>query len=102
MPRTKHQLSEPSPIAYPAPFSPLRRRSLLISLTFPKCSGAAPYRIVQDLPKSSVDLVQHRRPRAEVFRLELVERRVEGVEVGVEVFGVGGYVQEAGEDFTFD
>jgi len=42
-----------------------------------------------ELPECGVNLLHHTRPRAEVLLPELVERRLVGVEVDVEVFGVG-------------
>src|SRR2546421_1017953 len=54
-----------------------------------------------DLPKSRVYLFQHPRPRTKLLLAELVERGLHGIEVGVEVFGVGGEVQQAGDDFAF-
>lgn len=51
--------------------------------------------------QSCVDLVQHRRARAEVLLTKLIERlRLVRVEVGVEIFSVGGEVEKAGEDFA--
>src|SRR5882672_2811551 len=47
-----------------------------------------------------VDLLEHPRARAEILLAGLVERHRDGVEVGVEVFGVGRQVEEAGEDFA--
>src|SRR5689334_20416936 len=62
---------------------------------------ALPFRYrVSALTQSRVDLLEHRRPGAKILRLELVERSGVGVEVAVEVFGVGGDVEEAGEDFA--
>ena len=52
------------------------------------------------LPQCSVDLLQHPRPKTELFLAQRVERSREGVEMGVEVFGVGVDVEEAGEDFA--
>ena len=52
------------------------------------------------LPKRGVDLLQHPTPRTKLLRPQRVERGREGVEVGVEVFGVGGDVEESGEDFA--
>src|SRR2546421_11244237 len=54
-----------------------------------------------DLPKSRVYLFQHPRPRTKLLLAELVERGLHGIEVGVEVFGVGVEVQQAGDDFAF-
>src|SRR5881296_1600879 len=47
-----------------------------------------------------VDLLEHPGARAEIFLAELVERYRVGVEVRVEVFGVGRQVEEAGEDLA--
>src|SRR6201988_1073775 len=52
------------------------------------------------LSQSCVDFFQHPRARTQILLVEPVKRRVEGVEVGVEVFGVGGQVEESGEDFA--
>src|SRR6266403_231105 len=49
-----------------------------------------------------VDLLEHPCARAEVLLAELVERRRVGVEVRVEVFGVGRQVQKAGADLALD
>jgi hypothetical protein len=45
---------------------------------------------VGTLSEPCVDLFQHPGARAKILLAELVERRLVGVEVGVEVFGVGG------------
>src|SRR6266403_5996042 len=49
-----------------------------------------------------VDLLEHPRAGAQVLLGELVERHLDGVEVGVEVFGVGRKVEKAGEDLALD
>src|SRR6267378_3884329 len=54
-----------------------------------------------DLPKSRVYLFQHPRPGTQLLLAELVERGLHGIEVGVEVFGVGVEVQQASDDFAF-
>src|SRR5260221_11603096 len=52
------------------------------------------------LTQTGVNFIQHRRARAEIFLAELVERGLVGVEVGVEVFGVGREVEKTGEDLA--
>src|SRR4051812_31980463 len=47
-----------------------------------------------------VDLVQHRGPRAKILCLEAIEWALVSIQVGVEVFGVGGQVEKSGEDFA--
>src|SRR5207245_9746962 len=53
------------------------------------------------LPQRRVYLCQQPRPRTKLRLTELVERGLHGIEVGVEVFGVGVEVQQAGDDFAF-
>src|SRR5256886_8290531 len=47
-----------------------------------------------------VDLLEHPGARAKILLAELVERHRAGVEVSVEVFGVGRQVEKAGEDLA--
>src|SRR3989449_3308435 len=47
-----------------------------------------------------VDLLEHPRARAKILLAELVEWYRAGVEVSVEVFGVGRQVEKAGEDLA--
>src|SRR5882762_5995921 len=49
-----------------------------------------------------VDLLEHPCARAQVLLGELVERHLDGVEVGVEVLGVWREVEKAGEDLALD
>ena len=49
-------------------------------------------RLAVALPKACVYLLQHPRLRAQLFLRQFVERRLHGVEVGVEVFGVAAEV----------
>src|SRR6266850_1363105 len=49
-----------------------------------------------------VDLLEHPGARAEVLLAELVERHRVGVQVSVQVFGVGRQVEKAGEDLALD
>src|SRR5439155_10405358 len=60
-----------------------------------------PFNTPRDLPQRRVNLLQRPRSRAQLLLAELVERGLHGVEVGVEVFGVGVEVQQAGDDFAF-
>src|SRR6266849_169940 len=50
------------------------------------------------LPQSGVDLVEHRRTRAQVPLRESVERRLGGVEMVVEIFCPRVEVEDAGHD----
>src|SRR6267143_2714589 len=49
-----------------------------------------------------VDLLEHPGARAEILLAELVERHLDGVEVRVQVFGIGRQVEKAGEDLALD
>src|SRR5882672_36443 len=49
-----------------------------------------------------VDLLEHPSARAQVLLAELVERHRVGVQVSVQVFGVGRQVEKAGEDLALD
>src|SRR6266446_47032 len=53
------------------------------------------------LTQTRVYLLQHPRPRTKLLLRKLVERGFHGIEVGVEVFGVGVEVEQAGDDLPF-
>jgi hypothetical protein len=58
-------------------------------------------RTIANLSQGCVDLVEHPSARAKILLPELIERpSLIRVEVGVEVFGIGGEVEKAGEDFA--
>src|SRR5581483_2950178 len=63
-------------------------------------SGIRGFMEPPDLAQRGVDLIQRRRTRAKLGGLEPVERLGVGVEVGVEVLGVGLEVEKPGEDFA--
>ena len=61
-------------------------------------SGAHESKGAQQPPNASgVDLLERPCARAELLLGELVERRGGGVEVSVEVFGIGREIEKAGE-----
>src|SRR5262245_16629588 len=100
-----------SPAAGPGSATPRSRASRTATASCPATAGSSisvfesretsePHAWRRDLAQRRVELRERRGPRAELAFGELVERRVHGVEVGVQVLGLALDVEEPGHDLA--